>query len=246
MNIDTTEMQRIVEATGAGRVQLYTGIHKALRARMATVLTRVGQMDARDDLHCREVMNDLEELLDALHGHLETENAMVHPAIEARFPGALADVIVDHEGHAKAILQLHRYVRALPILAGAERAAFALFLYRQLSVFVGENLEHMQVEETHNQQLLWAAYSDDELQAMHAAIVASLPPEKMAVLLPWIISAASAEERLQMLSGMRATAPAFVFEGALEVARSCLSSREWGKLGAELGVAQIGGLAAFA
>lgn len=246
MKIDTAELQRVVETTTLGRPQLYTTIHKALRVRMTTVLTAVGQMDAYDDQDCREVMNDVAQLLDALHHHVKTENTMVHPAIEARKPGALGEIIADHKVHEEAIQQLRHHVQTLLSLSGKERAAFALFLYRDLSRFVAENLEHMLIEETHNQQLLWSAYSDNELMDIHGAILASLPPETMATLLPWLISAVSVEERLEMFEGMRATAPASAFEGALTLARSCLPNRAWEKLSSALGVAATSGQTALA
>ena len=236
MNIDTIGMQKIVEATGIGRPHLYTGIHKALRKYMSAVLTSVGQLDANDDLQCREVMADVQQLLDVLHGHVETENTMVHPAIEARYPGTLAGITAEHAGHEVAIEQLRHYTRTLLTLSGKERGAFALFLYRELSSFVAENLEHMLREETQNQHLLWAAYSDAELLAIEEAIHASLPPEKMAVLLPWIVSAISVEERLEMYQGMRQTVPPVAFDGALSIARSCLPARAWEKLSTALAV----------
>ncbi|MBP8213833.1 MAG: hemerythrin domain-containing protein [Propionivibrio sp.] len=237
MNIDIIGMQKIIDTTGIGRPHLYTGIHKALRKYMSAVLTSVGQLDADDDLQCREVMADVQQLLDVLRGHVETENTMVHPAIEARYPGALAGITAEHAGHEVAIEQLRHYARTLLTISGKERGAFALFLYRELSSFVAENLEHMLREETQNQHLLWAAYSDAELQAIEEAILASLPPEKMAVLLPWIVSAISVEERLEMYQGMRQAAPALVFDNALSVARSCLPAHAWEKLSTALDVA---------
>jgi len=237
VKIDTTEMQRIDDTAGAGRMHLYTTIHKALRARMSEVLVKVGQMDAHDDQHCREVMSDLEQLLEALQGHLETENAWVHPAIEARSPGALTGIVFEHAEHETTIGQLRHHAQTLMTLSGEARAAFGLFLYRELALFVADNLAHMQVEETRNHQLLWNSYSDLELKQIHGSILASLPPEKMAVIMPWMIAAISPPERAGMFLEMRATAPAFAFEAALNVARSCLPGREWGKLSSALGVA---------
>lgn len=237
MNIDTIGMQKVIETTGIGRPHLYTGIHKALRKYMSAVLTSVGQLDTNDELQCREVVADIQQLLDVLHGHVKTENTMVHPAIEARHPGALVGIAAEHAGHEVAIEQLRHEARTLLTLSGKDRGAFALFLYRELSSFVAENLEHMLREETQNQHLLWVAYADAELIAIEEAILASLPPEKMAVLLPWIVSAISVEERFEMFQGMRQNAPAFVFENALSVARSCLPARAWEKLSTALEVA---------
>jgi len=58
------------------------------------------------------------------------------------------------------------------------RAALAQRLYRHLALFIGENLQHMQVEETENNAALWALYSDDELAAIHDRLLASVPPKK--------------------------------------------------------------------
>lgn len=239
MNTQTRDLQSIVERANVGRLHLYTTIHKALRANMSEVLTSLGQMDANDDTHCQEVMDDLEQLLIVLHGHVETENTIVHPAIEARNPGALKGIEAEHADHLDVIDRLHAHTRTLRALSGRERAAFALFLYRELSRFVAENLEHMLAEEEKNQELLWTSYYDEELLNLHQKILASIPPEKMAVIAPWMISSTNADERLAMFMGMRATAPAFVFEGNLKLAQSSLSSRDWNKLAKALGVAPL-------
>lgn len=236
MKIDSAELQRISSVVSMGRLHLYTTIHKALRARMAQVLVGVGQMDAGDDCHCREVVADVEELLYVMHGHLETENAFLHPAIEARHPGALTEIVADHAAQEGVIARLRQHAQAILVLSGEERSAFCLNFYRELAEFIADNLTHMQEEEHKNQQLLWSAYSDAELHELHGAILASLPPEKMVVILPWMISAISHAERVPMLQEMRATAPVPAFSAALECARSCLAEREWKKLCGALGV----------
>lgn len=238
MKIDSAELQRISSVVGMNRLHLYTTIHKALRARMGQVLVGVGQMDAGDDGHCREVVADVEQLLYVMHGHLETENAFLHPAIEARHPGALTEIVADHAAQELVIERLRQHAQAILALSGGERAAFCLNFYRELAVFVADNLTHMQEEEHQNQQLLWSAYSDAELHEIHGAILASLPPEKMTVILPWMISAISHAERLPMFEDMRANAPAPVFSAALGVARACLAEREWKKLSGALGLVE--------
>ena len=245
MNIDRTEMQRIANATGLNHRHLYTTIHKTLRARMSALLVRAGQMDAYDEKECREVVNDLEQLLNVMQDHLKTEDSVLHPFIEARNPGALADIAADHATQKAVIDQLRQYVQAVLPLSGDDRVVFSLFLYRELALFIADNLTHMHTEETANHQLLWSAYSEAELHEIHTAILASIPPEKMALILQWMIPAMSPAERFQMFVEIRATAPAPAFEGALEIARSSLPGRDWGKLTSSLGVAQVPGLVSF-
>lgn len=58
----------------------------------------------------------------------------------------------------------------------SEVAAMLGLLERLLALFVADDVQHMHVEETAHDAVLWAHYSDDELMAIEQAIVASIPP----------------------------------------------------------------------
>ena len=237
MKTDAQEIHAIESASGSGRLDLYNSIHKALRAWMGHTLTRVGQMDPTDAEECRTVAADVNELLGAMLEHLQTENTWVHPAILKHYPDALLKIQGDHAAHEQSIKNL-RSMAASVVSSPASATASAAQLYAALAVFVGENLEHMQVEETYNNQLLWQAYSDAELLEIHHAILASIPPEKMASVLRWMLPAISAPARAQMLMGM----PAEAFTGILALAHARLSSSNWTKLAMALNLPQVAGL----
>jgi hypothetical protein len=76
-----------------------------------------------------------------------------------------------------------------PTAAAPQRTAALGRLYRALALFVADNFQHMQVEETAHNAVLWAAYRDDELMAIEQAIVASIPPDAMAEALHWFLPA---------------------------------------------------------
>ncbi len=218
-------------AAGAPRVDLYAVIHKALRLFMHDTLLRVGRLDCDDADECRTVLAQLQALLDACRSHVAKENTYVHTAIEARRPGASARVAGEHDGHLEAIAALEAEaaaLRALPTAAAAGR------LYRHLARFVGENLEHMHVEETQHNAALWAAYSDAELLQIEQRIIASIAPAEMAALLHWMIPTMSPAERAGMLTGMRQGMPPDAFVGVLQIARSVLDDRAWARLSAAL------------
>lgn len=242
MNFDLHELHSIQAAAGIGRMDMYTAIHKALRAWMSALICQLGSMDTADEAQTRAVLDELGTLLDVMQGHLETENTLVHPAIEARRPGSLESIESDHRGHELAIARLREHSKAVAQAGGAQREALALFLYREFALFMAENIEHMQVEESQNHQLLWSAYSDAELQELHGAILASLPPAKMAAIMRWMIPAVPHAVRVEMLGGMRGQAPAEVFAGMLEIAQARLAVGEWTKLTFALGLPQVPGL----
>ena len=212
------------------RFNLYTVIHKGLRAAMSDALTAVGRMDPLDDADTTRVLTDVRALLALLRSHLEHENDFIHPALEARRAGASRHTAQDHEQHESAIATLEAQVRRVAAAQGTARADAQQRLYATLALFVGENLEHMQIEETDNTQALWAAYSDEEVLAIHAALVAAVPPVEMRQVLRWMVPSITPYERAALLGGIQSTAPAPAFSQVLDSVRPLLTPREWDKL----------------
>ena len=174
MKIDTREIAEIAAAQPVvPRVDLYAGIHKALRAFMTDTLLGLGRMDVEDDLDFAQGCQRVAQLLDVLQAHLEHENRFVHPAIEARAQGGSLAVADEHEGHERAILRLVRAVADLMACARADRAPRVQALYHELALFVAHNFEHMHLEETAHNAALWQHYTDDELMAVHGALVSA-------------------------------------------------------------------------
>ena len=236
MNIDQRELRQVAQAA-APRVDMYAGIHKALRALMADTLLAVGRMDSEDALERAQVTQRVLELLDFCRSHLRHENDFIHPALEARAPGASGKIAHEHEEHLQAIVALADQATALLQCEPAARPAAALALYRALSLFIAHNFEHMHVEETAHNAVLWARYTDAELIDLHNALVASIPPDEMMYVLRWMVPFMNPAERAAMLGDMRDHAPAPAFAAALEVVRPHLGEREWAKLGRDLGLA---------
>jgi Hemerythrin HHE cation binding domain len=209
------------------RFDLYAGIHKTLRLAMTDTLSRFGCLDATDAGQRGEAIAQLNALLEMCRSHVDKENHHVHPAIEARRPGTCTRIANEHVEHLAAIDALEAELVAFQC-APDTAAAFAL--YRHLACFVAENLEHMEFEETVHNAALWGAYSDDELMQIHHAIVTSIEPAAMGQVMHWMLPAVNHDERVELLMGLRATAPAPAFEGAMHLARQRLAQRDWARL----------------
>jgi len=226
-----TEAARTV---GAPRHDLYAGVHKGLRSFMAEALVAAGRMDAYDPAEVIGTLAQIRELLALCRAHLHAENQFLHPAMEVRRPGSARETAKEHEYHALAIEALETDALAVERAQPGPRAEAARRLYRRLAVFVAENLEHMDDEETANNAVLWATHTDEELAEIQQAIVASLQPEKMAAFIRWMVPAMSPAERAGLLGGIQLGAPRAVFERVLATARPHLTDREWAKLMAAL------------
>lgn len=222
---------------GAPRFSLYAGIHKALRRWMGHVLERTGAIDIADDTDVRAACDEVDALLTQLRAHLKHENDYLHTAIEAKEPGGARTTADDHAAHVDSIEALAAETAALRAAPAAQRDTRAARLYRHLALFVAENLEHMHYEETANQALLWAHYSDIELMEIHDRLVASIDPVEMMQILAWMSPALSPQELTGLLAGMRGKAPAAVFDAVLGCVRGHVDGAKWRKV---LGGLQLG------
>lgn len=231
MKMDSREIAEIAATQMATpRLNLYAGIHKALRAFMADTLLAVGRMDVDDDLELAQTCHRVVELLEFCRSHLGHENRFIHAAMEACAPGTSQKLAHEHEEHERDIARLTSGATSLLSAPRAQRGALAHALYTELAVFVGHNYEHMQIEETEHNAVLWAHYSDAELVDIHNALVATIPPQETMLVMRWMVPFLSPGERVAVLSDMQAHAPAPAFAAVLEAVQPHLTQPEWAKL----------------
>ncbi|HET9820397.1 MAG TPA: hemerythrin domain-containing protein [Burkholderiaceae bacterium] len=212
------------------RRDLYAGIHKALRLFMTRTLCTIGATDPADGAAVQATLAMVERLLALCELHLKDENEFMHPALERARPGVSARIAAEHVHHAESIADLRDLAGLVADCQGAPRAAALGRLYRACALFVAENLQHMHVEETVHNPVLWGAYSDEELVALEHALVTSIPPQAMAEALHWFLPALHAGERAAMLGEMRQGMPPEPFRAVLEIARQTLDAAQHARL----------------
>lgn len=218
---------------GAGhapRHDLYTAVHKGLRAALCEALLAAGRLDTDDPAEVGRTLAQVRGLLALCRAHLHDEDRFIHPALEARRAGSTAHAARQHRQHLEAFTGLAAAVDAVECAAGTARAAAALALYRMLGRFVAENLEHMQLEETEHNAALWATHSDDELRTILQALLAAMPAAIQAEFRRWMVPAMTPSERVAMLAGMKRTQPPEAFAAALAAIKPHLGERDWNKL----------------
>jgi len=88
MKIDAKELERL--AAAQPRVDLYTGIHKALRACMADALLALGRCDPDDPQDLAAATERVLNLLDLCESHLQHENDFVVQALAQAAGGTRA------------------------------------------------------------------------------------------------------------------------------------------------------------
>lgn len=224
------------------RYNIYLGIHKALRSFMCDTLCRIGRVDTDDADEFAATLAQLDTLLALCTSHIEHEEDFLHRAIEARQPAGSTRTAADHQEHVDSIATLRAQAAALAAAPAPARPALALRLYRHLALFVAENLQHMQIEETVNAATLWAHYSDAELHALHQRLLATLPPQQHLLVARWLVPALSPAERADLLGAMKPQTPPEAFLGVLAHVQPHVDAIGWIKLTRAIGMPQAPGL----
>lgn len=208
------------------RYDIYAHIHRALRASMATTLIETGRVDPGCNEAVERQLQSIDALLVLCSDHLEHENTYIHAAMEARRPGASHKTASDHDQHVAMIGLLTRDIERVRTATGAERQGRLQSLYQHLSSFVAENFEHMLIEESYNNAVLWDHYSDDEIRQIEGALVTSIPPDKNAIILQLMLPAIPQPERVEMLRHLRVAMPPDAFDGLLDCVLPLVPSAE--------------------
>jgi len=220
----------------AGRMDLYVSIHKALRSFMTDTLTRIGRIDVADRADRDAALDQLDDLLALCLDHLRHENEFIHAAIEAREPAGSRRIAEEHVEHAESIAALRSEAAALREVNGNDAERLALRLYRHLALFVAENFQHMHIEETVHNALLWQHYSDGELGALHGRLMASIPPQEHLLVARWMLPASTPAERAIVAGAAKAQMPPEALLGVMSIVRPHIDDAGWAKLAAAIGI----------
>lgn len=199
-------------------------------------------MDPADAASVAALAQRVEAAAAVCLSHLAHENAFVHPALERAQPGTSQRIAEEHVEHERDIEALRTHARGLADCPDAERPAACRALYHAISLFAAHNLAHMHLEETEHNAVLWAHLGDAEIAAIHAQIVGHLSPAEMRASLGWMLPAMAPAERLGLMGGIQASAPAPVFGATLALARQRLGDDDWAALARGLGVPVAPGL----
>lgn len=212
------------------RADLYTNVHKGIRALMCDTLVKLGKTDCGDAVEFAQTLKQLRELIAICEVHADVEDNFIHPAMAAKQPGSEQTTHQEHIQHRSALNKLRDDVNALERAWAPARQELAGRLYQQLALIIAENFVHMHVEETENAPVLRRAYSTAELAAIQGKLIASIPADTAALSLSWMIPAMTPEDRATMLHGMRQAMPAEKFLAVLNSVKSRLSERDREKL----------------
>lgn len=184
------------------RFDLFFAIHKAIRYGLCQLLLDAGTTAFGDDAEAGALLGRLRAQLDLCERHAEMEDRFIRPALAERTRGALEVFELGHAELRRTVEELRALALAVSEAPPADRARSGRTLYLHLGSFLAESLTHMAEEERVIQPLLERLFTDDELRAIHGAILAACSPEERLTSATWIVRAASQPERVALLGAM--------------------------------------------
>lgn len=218
-------------------IDLYRDIHKAIRTELFALVTTAASTDPGDRAGRCALAAHVADVERMLESHAEHEDAAVQPLLEVHLPDLAAQVEVDHvafEGRAQGLVALAEEAAAAP--TGDERRLLHL-LHLDLAAFTSSYLAHQDLEERLIMPGLEAAVGVEAVLGVHGQIIGSIPPAEMAQSLALMLPAMNVDDRTELLGGMKAGAPAEVFEGVWGLAASVLDPADHAAVAARLGIA---------
>lgn len=231
----TVTQQPEVAAFRTVTFDLYRDIHKGIRAEMFRVTQLAGSTDPSDRAARTAFAADVEGLVELLESHAQHEDSAVGPALEACRPDLAATIAADHLA-LDARYELLRAVTAEAVDAAANARDAMHHAYLELASFTSTYLAHQYTEEQVVMPALEAEIGVEAVMTIHGHIIGSIPPPEMAASLAVMLPAMNIDDRTEMLGGMRANAPAEVFEGVWGLAGKVLDPGDYAALGVRLGL----------
>jgi Hemerythrin HHE cation binding domain len=218
-------------------LDLYKDIHKGIRAELFAVTGQAGSLDPSQGIARAGLATHVGDVVHLLAGHAEHEDAAIQPALEAHLPDLAERIEVDHVTLEARMDDLVDMAAEAASLTVADPGAKVHRLYLALASFTSDYLQHQDVEERVVMPALEAAVGFPEVLTIHQAILGNMPPEEMAKGLAVMMPAMNIDDRAALLGGMRAGAPAEVFQGVWSLVGSVLEPDDHRALARRLDIA---------
>lgn len=209
------------------RDDFFTLIHKTLRYALFSAASEAGRIDWLDSVQVQDFRARWDETVALVGSHAKHEDMYIWPLLEAKRPGAVAELGIGHEAVDADIAAVDAEFTAMLHHPGP---ATGLTFYRALTRFIAHALNHFASEEPAVMEMMWAMCTDDELARCRAAFMADIPPSERAATLRLMIESNSSAELLDVLGSLRASMPPGAYESWLGGLEDTMSPTTYARL----------------
>jgi hypothetical protein len=177
------------------------------------------------------VLNRLENTIEMLEEHGYHEDELIFPPIEKAAPGSTEEAESQHRGYQERVIRLKEVIRQIKETTGpSERLAQASILNRRFTDFMAFYLMHMNCEEETVLEVSQQKLSNEQLTAIRVSVQTSIPPQRYAEWLQWMLPSLNMQELIPLFSQVKASAPAPVFENFKTIGQRTIDKARWERL----------------
>jgi hypothetical protein len=211
---------------------LWRDVHKGIRFGLTLAISSTSSLDPDDAENRTGLAEMVQELVDLLDSHADVEDRVTGPVIDDVLPDLGAQIRAAHEflGPRAAALR----VSADRLLTAADPHAAMRSLHLDLAAFAGEYFIHQDHEERVVLPALEAAVGLERVRELEIEFVAAVSPHDRMLGLEFMVPAMNVVERAEVITAIRANAPADVVAEVWELVTDVLDPEDVAALEARL------------
>jgi hypothetical protein len=197
---------------------LFTPVHKGIRSMIYDLGGRLQKVDFADKAASTTLLADLEHeftnavsaacILCLLHGHAGSEETSVFPSMQTIDPVLIRALLDDHQEISRRLVAITKMADELaPLGSPEERIALGVRINHVVNEFFAFYFAHMNKEEVTIVPAMKEHFTDDQLRTMQGKIMGSMPPERLAGYLRWMLPSLNLAELTRIMGGVKHGAP---------------------------------------
>jgi hemerythrin-like domain-containing protein len=211
-----------------GRVDLFTTVHKAIRALIYDLSMMLQTADFTDERARNACLAALEHFLELLHEHAGYEDRTVFAATRKFEPEIIDRLEDEHHQIGTHLDQVHHSIdRVKAATTDQDRIDAGAALNRSVNQFIAFYLGHLAHEEDTVLPATFKYFTDEELTGMRAEVQKTTTPARFAEWMRWMYPSVNINELTEMFRGLKAHAPPPFYEAMSQVAHMSLGELRW-------------------
>lgn len=229
------------------REDLFTPIHKGLRAMIYSLSGRLQTNDFANLVTTKELTTDLENdfaaaqsagcILCIFSHHAVDEDSSIFNHTEKVAQALTASLIADHHELTRRELEITKSAhKILSMGSPDDRVAAGVRLNAAANELFAAYLAHMNREEAELVPLMQQHFTDLEMIAMRSRIIGGMPPERIMAILSYTLPSLNVGELSDFVGSVRQTAPPPVVKAVTDLAAAKVDPARWAEARSMIGI----------
>jgi len=228
------------------RVDILTPIHKGIRSMIYKLGAEIQTADFTDEDATKALVAKIEHnlsvatsrcILCLLHEHGGNEDDFFFPKVRAVEQGMVEMLIQEHREIGHKLVGLSKICAELIATKDPNhRIEIGMKLNQSADELFAYYMTHMNKEEVTILPATWQHLTDKQILEIRAIVEASIPPERYAEWMRWVLPSLNVNELVEMFSGMKKGAPPQVLENMIHIADAAVDKERWKMVKTKVGL----------